>query len=292
MRRTTRFRQLVEDPAILILPGAHDALSLKLIERAGFAAATCGGFATTASLLGAPDIGQLTMSEMAETYARLCDATELPLFADGDTGHGNVSNVARTVRAFERAGVAGLFIEDQAAPKRCGHMEGKAVIPQSEMVGKIRAALDSRRDPDLVIMARTDALAVTGIDDTLERAIAYREAGADMIFIEAPTSEAEMRRVARAAKAPSFANMVEGGKTPIRDAATLQAMGFAVVAYPVGATFLIARALERYYAGLKRDGSSGALSTELMSFADFSELVGLPELRDKEAAWMRGNSRR
>ena len=292
MRRTTRFRRLVEAPDILILPGAHDALSLKLIERAGFEAATCGGFASTASLLGAPDIGQLTMSEMAENYARLCDSTELPLFADGDTGHGNVTNVARTVRAFERAGVAGLFIEDQVSPKRCGHMEGKAVIPAAEMVGKIHAALDSRSDPDLVIMARTDALAVNGIEDAVARAEAYRAAGADMIFIEAPTTESEMRRVARAAGAPSFANMVEGGKTPIRDAKSLQALGFAVVAYPVGASFTIARALERYYGTLKRDGSSAALAGELTSFAEFSELVGLPRLREKEAAWMDGKRRR
>jgi methylisocitrate lyase len=285
VRRTTRFRQLVAAPEILVLPGAHDALSLRLIERAGFAAATCGGFATTATLLGAPDIGQLTMTEMAENYARLCDSTELPIFADGDTGHGNVSNVARTVRSFERAGVAGLFIEDQVAPKRCGHMEGKAVIPAVEMVAKLHAALDARTDPDLVIMARTDALAVTGIDDALERAHAYRAAGADMIFIEAPTSLDEMRRVAHATDAPAFANMVEGGKTPILDASALQQLGFAVVAYPVGATFLIARALEAYYGTLRRDGNSAALADRLMSFADFSALVGLPAMRQKERDW-------
>ena len=292
MRRTTRFRRLVEAPEILILPGAHDALSLRLIERAGFSAATCGGFATAASLLGAPDVGQLTMSEMAEHYARLCDATELPIFADGDTGHGNVSNVARTVRAFERAGVAGLFIEDQASPKRCGHMDGKAVIPAAEMVGKLHAALDSRRDGDLVIMARTDSLAVNGLADALERAAAYRAAGADMIFIEAPTSEDELSRVASAAGAPSFANMVEGGKTPILPAARLEEMGFAVVAYPVGATFLVARALDRYYAGLRRDGCSDALAGELMSFAAFAELVGLPALRDQEETWTNAPARR
>src|SRR5882757_4879350 len=146
MRRTSRFRQLVEAPEILLLPGAHDALAVRLIEQAGFAALTCGGYSATASLLGFPDVAQLGMSEMAELYARLADATALPIFADADTGYGNASNVARTVRAYERAGVAGLFIEDQVSPKRCGHMEGKAVIPAAEMVAKLHAALDSRRD--------------------------------------------------------------------------------------------------------------------------------------------------
>src|SRR5262245_35953362 len=165
MKCTTRFRLLIEAPEIVVLPGVHDALTLRIAEQAGFQAVTCGGYSATASLLGAPDVQQLTMTEMADMYARLCDATELPLFADGDTGYGNTSNVARTVRAYERAGVAGLFIEDQESPKRCGHMEGKRVIPAADMVAKLKAALDARVDADLIICARTDSRAVHGLDD-------------------------------------------------------------------------------------------------------------------------------
>jgi len=192
MRRTTLFRQLVEADEILLLPGVHDALSARLAEAAGFSAMTCGGYAATASLLGAPDIAQLSMTEMADMYARLADATTLPILADGDTGYGNAINVARTVRAFERAGVAALFIEDQVAPKRCGHMEGKRVIPVAEMVAKLKAALDAREDQDLVVMARTDARATEGLEAAIERAQIYREAGADLIFVEAPLTVDEM----------------------------------------------------------------------------------------------------
>ena len=179
MRRTTQFRRLMEAPEILLLPGVHDALSLRIAEQAGFQAVAAGGYSATASLLGAPDVGQLTMTEMAEMYARLAERTSLPIFADADTGHGNTSNVARTVRAFERAGVAALFIEDQLAPKRCGHMEGKRVVPPVEMVAKLKAALDARVDGDMVICARTDARAVEGLDAAIERAELYREAATD-----------------------------------------------------------------------------------------------------------------
>src|SRR5690606_25118599 len=168
MKRTTRFRLLIEAPEILLLPGAHDALSVRLAEQAGFAAVTCGGYSAAASLLGAPDVGQLTMTEMAEMYARLADCTDLPIFADGDTGRGNATNGARAVRAFERGGVAGLFIEDQVSPKRWGHRAGKRVVPVEDMVAKLKAALAARVDPDLVIMARTDARAAHGLDEAIE----------------------------------------------------------------------------------------------------------------------------
>ena len=195
MQRTTRFRLLIEAPEILVLPGVHDALSLRIAEQAGFSAVTCGGYSATAGLLGQPDVAQLTMTEMAEMYARLCDSTELPLFADADTGYGNTTNVARTVRAYERAGVGGLFIEDQVSPKRCGHMEGKRVVPAAEMVAKLKAALDARVDADMIVCARTDARAVHGLNEAIERAQLYREAGADLLFVEAPMTVDEMRRV-------------------------------------------------------------------------------------------------
>jgi len=284
MKRTTRFRLLIEAPEIVVLPGVHDALTLRLAEQAGFQAVTCGGYSATASLLGAPDVQQLTMTEMAEMYARLCDATELPLFADGDTGYGNTTNVARTVRAYERAGVAGLFIEDQESPKRCGHMEGKRVIPAADMVSKLKAALDARVDADLIICARTDSRAVHGLDDAIARCQLYREAGADLLFVDAPVSVEELRRVCSEIDGPCFANLVEGGKTPILSARQLEAMGFAAVTWPVSASYAIARAVADVYAALQRDGTTNAVRDRMLDFAAFNSLIGLEQVREAEAA--------
>jgi methylisocitrate lyase len=283
MRRTTRLRQLIQAPEILVMPGAHDALSVRIIEQAGFQALTCGGYAATASLLGQPDTSQLGMTEMADMYARLCDATELPLFADGDTGYGNVTNVARTVRAYERAGVAGLFIEDQVFPKRCGHMAGKAVVPLEDMLGKLKSALDVRSDPDLVIMARTDALAVNGIDDAIERAQACAEAGADFLFVEAPVSREQMRRICREVPGPKLANNVEGGASPVLSAAELQAIGYAAVVFPVAATYAVARTVQDLMAVIRRDGHAGGFRDRMVDFETFNSLVGLGPLRAREA---------
>jgi 2,3-dimethylmalate lyase len=197
MRMTTRFRRLLEAPEILAMPGVHDALSARIAAQAGFAAITMGGFAATGSLLAEPDSSQLGLQELADHYARVVDASGLPVLADADTGFGNVTNVRRAVHAYERAGVAGLFIEDQVFPKRCGHTPGKAVVPIEDMLAKVKAALDARHDPDLVIMARTDALAVVGIDEAIRRACLFREAGADLLFVEAPRTDEEMRRICR-----------------------------------------------------------------------------------------------
>ncbi len=216
MRRTTLFRQLVEADEILLLPGVHDALSARLAEAAGFSALTCGGYAATASLLGAPDIAQLSMTEMADHVcpALRCDRT-LPILADADTGYGNAINVARTVRAFERAGVAALFIEDQVAPKRCGHMEGSASSRSPRWWPSSRRRSTHGVDHDLIIMARTDARATEGLEAAIERAQIYREAGADLIFVEAPLTVDEMSRICSEIPAPCMANNVEGGKTPL-----------------------------------------------------------------------------
>ena len=284
MRRTTRFRRLVEAPEILVLPGVQDALTAKIAEAAGFAAITCGGYATTAALLGAPDASQLGLSEMAEHYARICDAVSVPVFADGDTGFGNVTNVRRTTRAYERAGVAGFFIEDQVFPKRCGHMAGKAVVPAQEMVAKLKAALDARQDPDLVIMARTDALAVNGIDDAIERAQLYRELGADLIFVEATPSEADMRRLCAEIDAPQMANAIEGGLTPLLGAERLQEIGFAMVAHPVACSYAVAAVVERLMQTLKETGSTAAMTDAMLDFDRFNALVGLKEMREAEQA--------
>ena len=282
---TTIFRRLIEAPEILMMPVAHDALTARIIERAGFKAVACGGYAATASLLGAPDTSLLSMTEMADFYARIVDATQLPVFVDGDTGFGNSTNTARTVRTFERAGVAGLFIEDQVFPKRCGHMEGKAVIPPVEMLEKLKAALDARVDSDLVIMARTDALAINGLDDAIARAQLYRETGADLLFVEAPTDIGQMRRICSEIEGPCLANNLEAGKTPCLPAKELEDIGYATVAYPVAATYTITKALTELMETLARDGSTAACRERMVSFEEFNALVGLPELRRREAGY-------
>jgi len=285
MQRTTRFRLLIEAPEILVLPGVHDALSLRIAEQAGFSAVTCGGYSATAGLLGQPDVAQLTMTEMAEMYARLCDSTELPLFADADTGYGNTTNVARTVRAYERAGVAALFIEDQVSPKRCGHMEGKRVVPAAEMVAKLKAALDARVDADLIVCARTDARAINGLSEAIERAQLYREAGADLLFVEAPQTVDEMRRVCSEIPAPCLANNIEGGRTPILSARQLEEMGFATVTWPVSACYTIVRALRETYGALLRDGHTNNVRERMVDFEEFNNLIGLPQVREAEAGY-------
>jgi len=220
MRKTGQFRRLIESRDITMIPGVADALGAKLAEKAGFKAVFLSGYAASASLLGAPDVGLLTMTEMAECARRIAAAVEIPVFADGDNGHGNATNVMRTMREFECAGVAAIFFEDQVSPKRCGHMSGKQLIPCGEMVAKIKAAVDARVDPDLLIMARTDALAVNGIDDAIERMHKYLAAGADMSFVESPESIDQMCRITREIPAPNMANMVPGGRTPILTAKT------------------------------------------------------------------------
>lgn len=283
MRHTTLLRKYIHDPEILVIPGVPDPLCARVARRAGFKAVFVSGYAASAALLGAPDIGLLTMTEMAGWAARIVDAAELPVFADGDNGHGNVSNVRRTMQQFEKAGVAGVFFEDQVSPKRCGHMAGKQVVPAAEMVGKIKAAMDARVDRDLTIMARTDALTVHGIDDAIARMHRYLEAGADMAFIEAPESVDQMRRILSAVAAPQMANMVPGGRTPLLTAAELQALGFACVAHPTALTYIMARAAGDLLEELRRTGTTAALQDRMLSFAEFNELVGLPEYREREA---------
>ena len=286
LKRTTRFRQLIAAPEIAVMPGVHDALSARIAEQAGFRVITCGGYSATATLLGQPDTSQLSMTEMADHYARLCDAVSIPVFGDGDTGFGNVTNVARTVRAYERAGLAGMFIEDQVFPKRCGHMAGKAVVPPEDMVAKLKAALDIREDADFVIMARTDALAVNGIDDALERMARYAEAGVDMLFVEAPESVEQMRRICAELDGPCLANNVEAGATPVLPAAELQEIGYAVMTHPVAATYTVAKAVRELMEALKRDGTTDAVRDRMVDFAEFNEMVGLDDLRRREQDYL------
>ncbi len=282
MRKTTLFRKLVNDPEILVMPGAHDALSARAIQKAGFKALTAGGYSFSASLLGSPDVGLLTMTEMANQYRNLVNAVDIPVFADGDTGYGDVNNVVRTVREYEKAGVAGLFIEDQLFPKRCGHMEGKALIPPGEMVAKIKAALYAREDDDLVIMARTDAVAVNGFDDALARAKAYADAGADLIFVEAVTTEEQMLKSNAEIPKPTLANMIEGGKTPLKTPAELQALGYDVVVFPCSLTYAVTKAVQRCLDELRRHGTTAAMFPDMVTFDEFFEFIGARDIRKRE----------
>jgi len=267
---------------ILMVPVAHDALCARIAQKTGFKAVCSAGYANTAALLGKPDVSLLGLSEMVDCAWRIADATELPVLADGDTGHGNVTNVVRTVRLHEKAGVAALIIEDQVAPKRCGHMSGKQVIPVFEMEAKIKAAVDARIDPDFVIVARTDAIAVNGLNDALERAHRYVNAGADFIFVEAPETVEQMSAITREIRVPTLANMVPGGKTPVLTAERLQEIGFSLAIYPTAATYVIAQAVSRFFDALLRTGDLENLQDRMILFDDFNDLVGLAEIQQTE----------
>jgi methylisocitrate lyase len=283
MRKTTLFKKLVLDDEILILPGAFDALSAKIVEQVGFKAVTLGGYPASASLLAKPDVSLLTLTEMVDLARYIVEAVDIPLFVDGDTGHGNVTNVTRTVKLFENAGVAGLFIEDQVFPKRCGHMEGKRVIATEDMIAKIKAAVDARMDNDLVLMARTDALAVYGIDEAIERGNRFAEAGADIIFIEAPPSVEDMRRVCREVKAPTSANMVEGGKTPMLTAKELQDIGYSIATFPLSTLYAAAWGVTAAMRELYTKGTTSGYVGKMVTFSEFNALVGLEKVRETES---------
>ena len=263
-RPTTRLRRLIGQPGCVMAPGAADALTARMIARAGFDAIHMTGFGTSIGRLGMPDIGLLTASEMVDNAARIADASGLCIVADADTGYGNVMNVRRTVRDYERAGVAALHLEDQVAPKRCGHLAGKRVIPTQEMVGKIKAACDARHDADLVIIARTDVLAVEGMEAVFERSRQYREAGADMIFVDAPVGLDQMHAIARGLKGiPLFANIAASGKTPDVPAKELGEMGFRIAIYANFAILSAIPAIRAMLEELKRCGNLSRLVPQL-----------------------------
>ncbi|HEX6482401.1 MAG TPA: isocitrate lyase/PEP mutase family protein, partial [Ktedonobacteraceae bacterium] len=284
MRNTTRLRELLAGPDLIVAPGAYDALSARLIAQAGFSVVYMTGFGTAASVLGQPDVGLLTMSEMVSRAGALASVVgDVPLIADADTGYGNPINVRRTIREYERAGVAGLHIEDQVWPKKCGHMEGKQVIPMEEMVQKVRAAVDARQDPDFVIIARTDANAVTGFEDALRRGRAYREAGADVVFIEAPRSITELRAIAEAfPDVPLLFNWAESGKTPPLPLDEIRELGYKMVIFPVSMLFAATRTMLDLLEVLKRGEVPTAMSDRMVTFAQFTDTIGLPEIQEME----------
>lgn len=284
MRVTTRLRELLAGPDLIVAPGAYDALSARLIAQAGFPVVYMTGFGTAASVLGQPDVGLLTMSEMVSRAAALAAVVgDLPLIADADTGYGNPINVRRTIREYERAGVAGLHIEDQVWPKKCGHMEGKQVIPKDEMVEKIHAAVDARQDADFVIIARTDANAVYGLEDAIQRGLAYREAGADVIFIEAPRSVAELRTIAQTfPDVPLLFNWAESGKTPALSLDEIRSLGYKLVLFPVSMLFAATHAMLGLLEVFKQGQTSTPFAARMVSFAQFTDYIGLPEIQALE----------
>jgi 2-methylisocitrate lyase-like PEP mutase family enzyme len=278
MHTTRRFRELLTRPGIIRSLGAHDVFTARLIEAAGLETVFLGGFGTSASLLGLPDVGFITLSEMADAVRRMAQAVNVPVVADGDTGHGDLHNVVRTVREFERAGATGVLIEDQVTPKRCGHFRGKQLISTEEMILKLRAALDARRDADFVIIARTDARAVEGIDGAIARANRYAEAGADVCFIEAPESRAELERIPREVNRPLLVNMLTGGVTPILTVEELERLGYKIVVCPIETLLIAGRAIQRLIQALMTRGRADLPESEMMTFAEVKQILGLDDV--------------
>lgn len=281
----SRLRDRLDDPEIAVLPGTYDAVSAMLAERAGFPAAFTSGFGLSASLLGAPDMGLLTMAENVDRTRSIANAISIPLVADMDTGYGNALNTRRTVAEAIDAGVAGVILEDQEWPKQCGHMDEKAVVSAPAHARRIRAAADVRaeRGVDLLLFARTDAREPLGLDEAIRRGHVYVEAGADVVFVEAPRDRAELEAVAGAFDVPTFANMVEGGKTPLLDAPDLEAIGFDVVVYPLTGLFSATRAMNEAFETLRETGTSDDVET--VSFDQFDDLIGADRYRDREQAY-------
>jgi len=280
--RSRSLKERLRSPEPVLAPGVYDALSALLAEQAGFEALYLSGGAVAYTLLGRSDVGLTTATETADVLARIADRVSLPIIVDGDTGYGNALNTQRTVRAFERAGAAMIQLEDQGFPKRCGHLAGKSLVSTAEMCGKLRAALDARHDAGTLILVRTDAVAVEGLDAAIERAEAYLACGVDALFVEAVVSADDMGRVCErfAARIPLLANMVEGGKTPIQSASELGRRGYRIVIYPGGTVRFASRQLQRYFAGLKAAGTTRAFAGEMNDFDALNALIGTPELLD------------
>ncbi len=277
MSKRRRLHELVLSRRGVVVPGAYDCVSAKLVERSGFPAAYLTGYGTSASRLGLPDLGFAGLAEMADQARNMAAVVSIPLIADADTGYGNALNVRRTVQLYEAAGVAALHLEDQALPKRCGHLTGKQVVPLEEFARKIRAAVEARTDPDFLIVARTDAIAVTGFDDALRRADAAAKAGADILFVEAPTTEAEIERIARSFDTPLLFNYAPGGHSPLLPFSRLRALGYAILLLPVDTLFVAVKAMQEFLAGVKAEDDVLRFAHRYVPFAEFNELIGVTE---------------
>jgi 2,3-dimethylmalate lyase len=286
MKRTARLRELINSPDILSAPGAYDAFSAKMVEQAGFQAVYMSGFSVAASAVGLPDIGLLTMTEMVSNARHMADAVSIPVIADADTGYGNHLNVMRTIEEYERAGIAAVQIEDQVSPKRCGHMEGHKLIPAEEMTAKIRAAVRAKKDPDLVIVARTDAISAEGFDEAIRRGNLYHEAGADLLFIEAPTAVEQLSRIPKLINGPTLVNLAP--KTPYLQVKEYEKMGYALAIYPPLSITCVYAALKEKLAELKRDGMNKDGGHGGVPFDELVNFLGLAEYRRVEEEVLKG----
>ena len=291
MKKTSLLRKYILERNALVCPGAHDVISAKLIEQSGFKALQVSGFGLSASYLGLPDMAFIGFSDVVHFTKNIVDAVEIPVMADADTGYGNSINAMYVTREFIRAGAAGMNIEDQVFPKRCGHLEGKQIIPLEEMVLKIRACTEARNgiDPDFVINARTDAIAVAGVDEAIRRGNAYAQAGADLIFVEAPRSVEQIEQIVREIKAPVSVNLMDavvGGKTPLVSIDTLRKLGVARVSIPVGPLFAAVRGMREYLDAIKGDRIAEGRTDLVVPFAEFKSLVGFDAFRDLERRYL------
>lgn len=290
MEQRKTLRKLLASGPILMAPGAYDVVTARLIQKAGFSAVYMTGSGVSISALGVPDLGLISYAEILERVEQIATSTSLPLIADGDTGYGGVLSVMRTVKGFEARGASAIHIEDQRDPKRCGHELGRKLIAVEEMVGKIRAALDARNDPDFVLIARTDARTVEGIDRAIERGIRYQEAGADVIFVESPESVDELRHIPSSFRVPTMANMAEGGRTPLLSAGELEAMGFRLVIFPNSLTRLFCKTGERMLSELKRTGSTRAFWDQMLNHDELWELFGKSKWAEVEMRYLSSKS--
>ncbi len=286
MNKAKKLRELLASGKIVMAPGAYDAWSAKMVEAAGFSAVYMTGYGVSASVLGMPDIGLISFNEIVTAARNICNATNVPVIADADNGYGSALNVVRTVRGYEAAGVAAIQLEDQVMPKRCGHMEGKQLVPKEEMVAKVRAAVYARQNPDTVIIARTDAIAVNGFEDAIDRAIAYKEAGADVIFVEALRTREQIESAAKLVGAPLMANMVEHGKTPLDTADKLYEMGFRIAIYPVVTLYSATKAMTEVLQTLKETEDLTSCMDREVDFPTFNKMIGLQDWRDLEKSFV------
>jgi len=277
MTKGNLIRNALAEHGQLIMPGVYDALSAKIAARAGFEVIFITGYSLSATLLGEPDFGLLTQTEVVSAAQRICSVVDTPVIVDADTGYGNAINVIRTVQDLIRAGAAGMFLEDQIWPKRCGHMRGKQVIPLDEQLKKLRAAVEARENSDFFIVARTDSRQALGLDEAITRGRAFKEAGADAVFIEAPESKEEMKRISKQVPGPLVANMLERGVTPLMGPRELKDLGFDLIVWPLAPLYSVAKSLTDVYTTLRRDGSSLAILDRLMPFDEFNRIVGLEE---------------
>lgn len=286
MTKAKKLRAVIASNDILMIPGAYDAWSARLVEMAGFQSVYMTGYGVSASVLGKPDIGLLTMSEMVTAARNMNFAVDIPVIADADTGYGSSLNVLRTISEYEAAGIAGIQIEDQIFPKRCGHMEDKQLVSGEDMVSKIRAAVYARKDPNTIIIARTDARAVNGLEDAIKRAKSYADAGADVLFVEAPQSKEEVREIGKALQGvPLMANMAEGGKTPPMKKDELIELGYKIVIYPSMAIYTVTKALRENYNLLMKEGTNEPCLQYAVGWDEFHHYIGLDEMRNLEKSF-------